>query len=159
MAEYVVMMLRRSAPLRIWSAPVRANGRAKIGTVRAAHCAIHRQGGRLRKCGRETARLCRSVQRAVLAVKRDVMSPGTADTRRRASGSGQDPARIYPPQTTRRMLPSATSYCLRPLTVSRANCSTRHDRRAARAPACGHSARDIVDRPLAKALIRKTGLH
>jgi phosphoglycerate dehydrogenase-like enzyme len=56
--------------------------------------------------GRETARLCQAFGMRVLAVKRDVMSP--EDTGYAPEGVGDPegwiPARIYPPQSAKRML-------------------------------------------------------
>jgi phosphoglycerate dehydrogenase-like enzyme len=56
--------------------------------------------------GREVARLCQVFGAKVLAVKRDVMSPEDAGYAPEGVGDpeGRIPARIYPPQTTKRML-------------------------------------------------------
>lgn len=56
--------------------------------------------------GREVARLCQWFGAKVLAVKRDVMSPEDGGYTSEGIGDpeGRIPARIYPPQTTKRML-------------------------------------------------------
>jgi phosphoglycerate dehydrogenase-like enzyme len=56
--------------------------------------------------GREVARMCQSFGARVLAVKRDVMSPADGGYAMEGTGDpeGRIPARIYPPQTTKRML-------------------------------------------------------
>jgi phosphoglycerate dehydrogenase-like enzyme len=56
--------------------------------------------------GREVGRLCRAFGARVLAVKRDVMVPEDAGYSVEGIGDpeGRIPARIYPPQTVKRML-------------------------------------------------------
>ncbi len=71
--------------------------------------------------GRETARLCQAFGARVLAVKRDVMSPEDGGYAAEGVGDpdGRIPARIYPPQTTKRMLAECDFVVIAaPLTVS-----------------------------------------
>ncbi len=71
--------------------------------------------------GRETARLCQAFGARVLAVKRDVMSPGDDGYAAEGTGDpeGRIPARIYPPQTTKRMIAECDFVVVcAPLTVS-----------------------------------------
>ena len=108
--------------------------------------------------GRETARLCQAFGARVLAVKRDVMAPEDGGYAAEGIGDpdGRIPARIYPPQTTRRMLAECDFVVVcAPLTVSSRQSFDAKMIGAMREGAClvVVSRGDIVDETaLAKAL-------
>ncbi len=110
MAEYVVMMLlalghRLPELVRTQSAhewPREKWERFSPRELRGSTVGVVGYGS----VGRETARLCQAFGARVLAVKRDGMSPEDAGYAAEGIGDveGRIPARIYPPQTTRRMI-------------------------------------------------------
>jgi phosphoglycerate dehydrogenase-like enzyme len=162
MAEYVVMMLlalghRLPELVRAQSAhewPREKWERFAPRELRGSTVGVVGYGS----VGRETARLCQAFGARVLAVKRDVMSPEDGGYAAEGIGDpeGRIPARIYPPQTTRRMLAECDFVVVcAPLTVASRQWFDAEMIGAMREGAClvVVSRGDIVDEDaLAKAL-------
>ncbi|MGB7537969.1 MAG: D-2-hydroxyacid dehydrogenase [Anaerolineales bacterium] len=162
MAEYVVMMLlalghRLPELVRAQSAhewPREKWERFAPRELRGSTVGVVGYGS----VGRETARLCQAFGARVLAVKRDVMSPEDGGYAAEGIGDpeGRIPARIYPPQTTKRMLAECDFVVVcAPLTVASRRWFDAEMIGAMREGAClvVVSRGDIVDEAaLAKAL-------